>query len=414
MRKTNRAHFLFQKRDIFYFTRRVPSDLKDHYQCGRITVSLRTRSRRAAEARATSLAARLDEDWLTLRWKAKDGPLRRFLKDQVSTDVPILGEGSGAPMLTDAKDQYVRLKGAGRSITFSQGADRAVRYMVEVCGEKPIDTYSRAEVNRLRDDLFNRGLAQASVKRVLNSLRAIVNFTAKELGLDEIRTFSGLYLGEPSQHDTSKRNPIPMDALRSVQAECREIDDEARWLVGLISDTGMRLSEAAGLLKSDVVFESPYPHITLRPHPWRRLNTKGSERIVPLVGVSLWAAQRAIEESEGDYLFPRYCDETQCKANSASGALNKWLAPRVPDGCVIHSFRHSLRDRLRSVECPTDITDRLGGWKVGGVGEGYGDGYPVEVLAKWMRKIDLETPLTTHDNEILYIGTDIRDRTDRS
>ena len=32
-------------------------------------------------------------------------------------------------------------------------------------------------------------------------------------------------------------------------------------------------------------------------------------------------------------------------ANSASAALNKWLKPYVPENCVIHSFRHSFRDR---------------------------------------------------------------------
>jgi len=77
-------------------------------------------------------------------------------------------------------------------------------------------------------------------------------------------------------------------------------------------------------------------------------------------------------------------DEEGCKSNSASAALNKWLSRRVPKCCVIHSFRHSFRDRLRAVECPQDITDRLGGWTVGGVGEGYGTGYPIEVLSKWM------------------------------
>lgn len=388
MRETTRSHFMYQKRGVFYFTRRVPRDLQGHYRSARITVSLRTKSRRAAEARAASFATRLDEDWLTLRWKAKEDPLRRFLKNGEATELPNVESATGAPFLTDAKDQYVRLKGAGRAVTFLQGADRVVRYMIEVCGDKPIDAYSRQEVNRLRDELFGRGLTQASVKRVVNSLRAIVNFTAKEFGLDEIRSFSGLYLGEEEPQGTSKRNPIPAEALGAVQAECKRLDDEARWLVGLISDTGMRLSEAAGLLKADIVLEGSYPHIVLKAHPWRRLKTRGSERRIPLVGVSLWAAKRAMAETDGAFLFPRYCDETKCKANSASGALNKWLSARVPKGCVMHSFRHSLRDRLRAVECPADITDRLGGWKVDGVGEGYGDGYPLDVLAKWMKRIE--------------------------
>ena len=61
------------------------------------------------------------------------------------------------------------------------------------------------------------------------------------------------------------------------------------------------------------------------------------------------------------FAFPKYCSEAKCNANSASAALNKWLKPRVPDGCVIHSFRHSLRDRLRAIECPADIIDAIGG-----------------------------------------------------
>ncbi len=251
MRETKSSHFMFQKRGVFYFSRRVPGDLQGHYRSNRIIVSLRTKSRRAAEARAASLAARLDEDWLTLRWKAKDDPLRRFLKDQVSTSIPILDVVSNAPMLTDAKDEYVRLKGSGRSGTFSQAADRAVRYLIEACGEKPVDGYTRQEVNGFRDGLFSRGLTRASVKRVLNTLRAIVNFTVKEQGLEEVRTFSALYLGEEQQDHASKRNPIPMESIRAIQCECQRMDDEARWLVALISDTGMRLSEAAGLIKSD-------------------------------------------------------------------------------------------------------------------------------------------------------------------
>ncbi len=70
-------------------------------------------------------------------------------------------------------------------------------------------------------------------------------------------------------------------------------------------------------------------------------------------------------------------------ANNTYSASLKY----VPDNCVIHSFRHSLRDRLRAVECPSDIVDSIGGWKTSGVGNGYGNGYPLEVLEKWMEKI---------------------------
>jgi len=51
-----------------------------------------------------------------------------------------------------------------------------------------------------------------------------------------------------------------------------------RWLIALISDTGMRLGEAAGLLKEDIKVNEPIAHIDLKPHPWRTLKTKGNQR----------------------------------------------------------------------------------------------------------------------------------------
>jgi len=62
----------------------------------------------------------------------------------------------------------------------------------------------------------------------------------------------------------------------------------------------------------------------------------------------------------------------------------------VPSGCVVHSFRHSFRDRLRSVECPNEIIDQLGGWSSSSVGTKYGLGYPNELLRNWMKKISLD------------------------
>ena len=54
--------------------------------------------------------------------------------------------------------------------------------------------------------------------------------------------------GMPDDEKASTRLPIPDDNLVAIQKECVELDDDVRWLVALISDTGMRLAEAAGLL----------------------------------------------------------------------------------------------------------------------------------------------------------------------
>ena len=105
---------------------------------------------------------------------------------------------------------------------------------------------------------------------------------------------------------------------------------------------------------------------------------------MPLVGEALWAVQRATAVSDTGHLFPSYCDGETTKANSASAALNKWLKAHVSKDIVVHSLGHAMRDRLRSVECPAEISDKIGGWSRKGVGESDGKGYKEEQVHRWM------------------------------
>ena len=41
---------------------------------------------------------------------------------------------------------------------------------------------------------------------------------------------------------------------------------------------------------------------------------------------------------------------------------------------------------MRAVQCPSDITDQIGGWTTDGVGQGYGLRYPIRVLQEWLEK----------------------------
>lgn len=289
--------------------------------------------------------------------------------------------------LSDALALYQRLRGTGKSKLFFEVSNRSIRYLIECVGHDVLNGLEPADAGRFRDFLFERGMSSSSVKRVFSSVRAIMNLAIKEHGLAMTNVFNGTFI--PEDNKSKERQPVPVDVIRQIQGECRSLDDEPRWLIALISDTGMRLSEACGLLSSDIILDTNIPHISLREHPWRRLKTSSSTREIPLIGASLWAAEQ-IKAQETEFAFPKYCNSDKCNANSASAALNKWLKPRLPEGCVIHSFRHSLRDRLRAVECPSDIVDAIGGWTTEGIGQRYGQGYDLNVKAKWMRQLIIQ------------------------
>ena len=369
--------YLQSKDGIFYFVRRVPVDVQPYYSSKRISFSLKTRSLTRAIRACNSILQRLEDYWLGLRLQNLDVPAIHLIRSGVASKV------ADTPKLSDALELYLKLKGIGKDKVFFRTATRNVEYVVKVLGNRCIEQYSSADASVFRDWLIDQGMSIKTLKRVFSSVRAIINITITEEGLDCSNAFSKTYFPEDDAAVT--RKPIPIDDIRKVQSLCQSYDDEMRWLIALISDTGMRLGEATGLLKSDVKLEAPIPHIDLKPHPWRKLKTKGSKRKVPLVGSALWAVRRIVKQQDDNlFCFPRYCNEQVCKTNSASGGLNKWLHEYVPVGCVVHSFRHSIRDRLRAIECPSDIVDAIGGWRTAGVGQGYGEGYSLEVLKKWM------------------------------
>lgn len=386
------TRFTFTKSGVYYFERRVPRDLKDHYSSRKISYSLRTRSLRIASARAERAAQQLDEYWYHLRLQFQSVPGQHLLRSKLQmTNAPMTLPAEASPKagsicLSEAVGLYLRLKGPDKALTFRRAAERSCGYMIDVAGDKNLEEYSKADANQLRDYLFEKGMAASSVTRIFGTIRAIFNLTVSELDLSISNPFANVYYDRRA--GVKVREPIELKDIQAVQSTCRRTDDELRWLIALISDSGLRLAEAAGLARDDIKLEGDIPHLIVKERPWRRLKTASSARSVPLVGASLWAAKRALEAPAATpYAFPRYNTTETTNANSASAALNKWLKVEVGEKATVHSFRHSMRDRLRAVECPADVVDQIGGWTTEGVGQSYGRGYPMEVLQKWLKLI---------------------------
>lgn len=364
----------------------MPAELQSLYGKARITTCLHTRVELKANRAADQLSAQLEGIWAQARLEKT---LLNFKRKQSTPEQPLEKPGKLEPSvkLSDALDLYLRLKGKNKAKSFLVYTHRNVGYAIECLGDASIPELGRTAAGKFRDHLIGKGLTTSSIKRVFATVRAAVNLAISENGLACTNAFTGTFI--PDVGEKKIRPPISPDDILKIQNECLLLDDDARWLIALISDTGMRLAEAAGLSVNDLKLEAAIPYIELKPHPWRPLKTSKSERLIPLVGASLWAAKRATESAASNILFPRYTSKQETNSNSASAALNQWMRPRLPEGSVIHSFRHSMRDRLRAIECPADIVDAIGGWVTHGVGHAYGSGYPIDVMHRWMSRVAL-------------------------
>ena len=127
-----------------------------------------------------------------------------------------------------------------------------------------LDTYSSSEAAALRDWLTNRKLSTPSIKIIFSTIRAVMNLTIQENGLSFTNAFAKTFV---LIDERPKRASISPEDIKRIQLLCLYIVDDRRLLIVLISDTGMRLSAALGLVWADINLDHEYPHISLTPYP---------------------------------------------------------------------------------------------------------------------------------------------------
>ena len=245
MLATKSNSYTFQKDGVWYFSRRVPADLRRHYRTGRIAYSLRTKSFRDARVRAMSDAAKLDRHWHILRISCDDLPGKHLLTG--SGKATAVAQSTDDHSFKAAVAVYLRLKGNDRPPTFEAAVRRCCGYLIDCCGMKSLHDYLRSDATKFRDYLFSKGLNGASVARVFSTVRAVINLALSEFGLSIVNPFSNVYFDQ--SQGVKKRIPVKPEDIKKVQAECYKADDEKRWLIALVADTGIRLGEGAGLLR---------------------------------------------------------------------------------------------------------------------------------------------------------------------
>ena len=138
----NSDKYVICSNSIYYFVRRVPTDLSDQYRSNKIKLSLRTRNSSKANRRARSITQRLDDYWLGLRLQKMDIPAINLLRTGSNPS-------NNDYKLTDALDLYLKLKGIDKDKTFIRTANRNTEYVIQVLGNKSVTAYSSSNAGHL-------------------------------------------------------------------------------------------------------------------------------------------------------------------------------------------------------------------------------------------------------------------------
>jgi integrase len=231
---------------------------------------------------------------------------------------------------------------------------------------KPLKDASRDDGRKLVDYYEKQDLKSATIQKKIGWLTAAVNLAIDEAKL-KFNPFSSVV---PERDDKQRRLPLSETDIRNVKQNLDRLGESDRLLFRVLAATGMRLSEAFQI--DDEMKERGCRYIIVGR------KTSQSLRRVPLPTALLPFLPRKIEAR----LFPG-------GPKAASKRLNRFLNDVGIDDRrkVVHSLRHRAQDRLRAAGCPEDCRWAILGHEEETVAEGYGEGFPVPMLKRWIDKI---------------------------
>lgn len=412
MTKTRARHgtYLFQRGSTFYVKLRSP--------IGRVEKSLHTSDRRVAELAALPLIAHhkaallANRPKVTLIWHRAHEPGLRVIDGQqaivterelqfidASGNV-VRREPNGGPaeLLTpapssgvpsfkaydDAKRPTPAVKNGDdailetylnhRNITGHKRREAEASWALykSLIG-KPLKTATRDDGRLLAQHFKAAGNKSATVVKKIGWLRAAVRLAIKE-GQLQFNPFAEVV--SENGDDELRRKPLSDADMELCKNNLGLLSESDQLLFRFLATTGARLGEAFQI--DGEATERGIRYVVIGS------KTEASQRRLPLPSALLPFLTTPI----GGPLFASG-PSIELAVKAASKRLNDFL-----DECglkdrsiVVHSLRHRAADRLRAYECPIDVRHALLGHETRSVAEGYGEGFSVVTLKKWIDRI---------------------------
>jgi integrase len=270
---------------------------------------------------------------------------------------------------------------------------RSINNFIDINGDLPM--YDIAREHALKMHAFwavrvapaeGRATHSASSgNRDLGDFRAFYRDFYRHIGQrDRPNPFADLSFSEPQR---ATRPPIATDFIRDkilARGALDTLNAEARRIILVMIETGMRPSEICNLTADAIKLKAPIPHVLVEPRDDpddpRQVKTKASIRMIPLLGVALAALKL---QPDG---FPRYRN----KESGLSAAVNKrmrklGLFPTRAHS--VYSLRHSFEDRMKEGRVDVELRMILMGHTIDR--PEYGSGGSLKLRRDALRRITL-------------------------
>jgi len=212
------------------------------------------------------------------------------------------------------------------------------------------------------DDPSVERLSPVSVNLYLQLTRSLFAWAAEN---DKIKTSPAVVLHDHDEGDRQKKRTVLDNA--DVSRFLEYIGDAGGelwlwWIPRILALSGMRLGEVAQLRKCDVREERGVLVFDVNGEDGKVLKNAASERLVPVHSRLVQLGLPAFIAAQPDgFLWPAKLRTNANKSKGKVDRLSRLLNDRMRRAGitdkrkVVHSFRHTFRDRLSDAEVPTHV-----------------------------------------------------------
>ncbi len=228
---------------------------------------------------------------------------------------------------------------------------KSLSLMIEICGDKPIDSYNTNDANSFKN-YFIKLDRISSGRRNQSNLQNFFSVIFQKYLVDKKNPFLGLKW--PKINTKNSYQKFSDDELIRIKDLCLKNNSFISCMSGIMLDTGCSYSEIIGLESEDVDLNKYNPYIIIRSNSIRQINNIYKRRVIPLVGISLNKIEKIYQFSNRGSLFKNYFNIIEPYKFQYEKKFNDELK-KLSSGKTSISFKYSIIERLKSVNCPESV-----------------------------------------------------------
>ncbi len=272
----------------------------------------------------------------------KNISIERILLDNSSTEVM---------SLSALVDEYLHDMNILNDKKKLYSIKKSLSLMIEICGDKPVDSYNTNDANTFKNHFIKLDRISTG-KRNQSNLQNFFSVIFQKHFVDKKNPFLGLKW--PNIKTKSSYQNFSDTELIRIKDFCLKNNSFICCLSGIMFDTGCSYSEIIGLESEDVDLNKYNPYIIIRSNSIRQIKNIYKRRIIPLVGVSLNKIEKIYKFTDRGSLFKNYFNIIELYKFQYEKKLNDELK-KLSSGKTSISFKYSLIERLKSVNCPESV-----------------------------------------------------------